>query len=221
MDLMRRLEENGRRLDRLRSEARVRVRPPRLAVVSFRVSVLEIFLEFVDKNVLKGPDALTKFTIVIHNAIEGLDQILELLPDHACPVNDGLYKAFNIFLKVHPNIKESERYRLCKTVNYQKLSQEAFSHAAQNERLPIQMAIQVLYFEQIRLRNAMNGNQDQLFFGSIHGQYPQRSGSGSISPRDNYASVRRENGELKLEVERMRMRLTNLEKDHVQSSKSL
>lgn len=110
-------------------------------------------------------------------------------------------------------MKESDRYRLCKTINCQKLSQEACTHAAQNERLPVQMAVQVLYFEQIRMKNAMsNGgaNPNPIFFQG------QRSlGSGAISPRDNYASVRRENRELKLEVARMRMRLTDLEKDHV------
>ncbi|KAJ6826234.1 BTB/POZ domain-containing protein [Iris pallida] len=158
--------------------------------------------------------------------------LAELLPDHARVVNDGLYRAVDIFLKVHPNIKESERYRLCKTIDCQKLSQEACSHAAQNERLPVQMAVQVLYFEQIRLRNAMNGgSHDHFFFGSSaanghgHGHYPQRSGSGvgsgAISPRDNYASVRRENRELKLEVARMRMRLTDLEKDHVSMKQEL
>jgi len=56
-------------------------------------------------------------------------------------------------------------------------------------------------------------NQSQFFL------FPNRSGSGmasgAISPRDNYASVRRENRELRLEVARMRMRLTDLEKDHV------
>ncbi|KAL6339578.1 hypothetical protein AAG906_034663 [Vitis piasezkii] len=149
----------------------------------------------------------------------------ELLPDHARIVNDGLYRAADIFLKVHPNIKDSERYRLCKTIDSQKLSQEACSHAAQNERLPVQMAVQVLYFEQIRLRNAMNGGHNQFFFGSVNGQFPQRSssgaGSGAISPRDNYASVRRENRELKLEVARMRMRLTDLEKDHVSMKQEL
>ncbi|KAJ6723470.1 BTB/POZ DOMAIN-CONTAINING PROTEIN SETH6 [Salix koriyanagi] len=137
----------------------------------------------------------------------------------------GLYRAVDIFLKVHPNIKDSERYRLCKTIDCQKLSQEACSHAAQNERLPVQMAVQVLYFEQIRLRNAMNGGHNQLFFGALNGQFPQRSGSGAgsgaISPRDNYASVRRENRELKLEVARMRMRLTDLEKDHVSMKQDL
>lgn len=152
--------------------------------------------------------------------------LAELLPDHARMVYDGLYRAVDIFLKVHPNMKDSERYRLCKTIDCQKLSQEACSHAAQNERLPVQMAVQVLYFEQIRLRNAMNGvgNHSQFFFGSMNG-FPQRSGSGAgsgcISPRDNYASVRRENRELKLEVARMRMRLTDLEKDHVSMKQEL
>ncbi|RWV97083.1 hypothetical protein GW17_00040153 [Ensete ventricosum] len=126
---------------------------------------------------------------------------------------------------VHPNIKDSERYRLCKTIDCQKLSQEACSHAAQNERLPIQMAVQVLYLEQIRLRNVINGGHDQFFFGSAMGQCAQRSGSGvgsgAISPRDNYASVRRENRELKLEVARMRIRLTDLEKDHVSMKQEL
>ncbi|XP_075509362.1 BTB/POZ domain-containing protein At1g03010-like isoform X1 [Primulina tabacum] len=154
--------------------------------------------------------------------------LAELLPDHARMVFDGLYRAVDIFLKVHPNIKDSERYRLCKTIDCQKLSQEACSHAAQNERLPVQIAVQVLYFEQIRLRNAMNGvgGHNQFFFGSMNGhQFPQRSGSGAgsgcISPRDNYASVRRENRELKLEVGRMRMRLTDLEKDHVSMKQEL
>ena len=39
--------------------------------------------------------------------------------------------------------------------------------------------------------------------------------SASMSPKDNYASLRRENRELKLELARMRMRLNDLEKDHV------
>ncbi|CAN8285750.1 unnamed protein product [Cochlearia groenlandica] len=140
--------------------------------------------------------------------------LAELLPDHARVVCDGLYRAIDIFLKVHPNMKESERYRLCKIISCQKLSQDASSHAAQNERLPVQIAVQVLFFEQTRFRNAITSgvggsSQSQFFL------FPNRSGSGAISPRDNYASVRRENRELRLEVARMRMRLTDLEKDHV------
>ncbi|CAH1417590.1 unnamed protein product [Lactuca virosa] len=168
---------------------------------------------------------LTEIAIDSHLPASKFIALAELLPDHARLVNDGLYRAVDIFLKVHPNLKDSERYRLCKTIDCQKLSQEACSHAAQNERLPVQMAVQVLYFEQIRLRNAMNGGHNHLFFGSLNTQFPQRSssgaGSGCISPRDNYASVRRENRELKLEVTRMRMRLTDLEKDHVSMKQEL
>ncbi|VFQ73920.1 unnamed protein product [Cuscuta campestris] len=157
--------------------------------------------------------------------------LAELLPDHARPASDGLYRAVDIFLKVHPNMSDSEKHRLCKTIDCQKMTQEACSHAAQNDRLPVQMAVQVLYFEQIRLRNAMAGGggythhhhhhsyQHQAFLG------PMRSGSAAgsacMSPRDNYASVRRENRELKLEVARMRMRLTDLEKDHVSMKEEL
>ncbi|MQL71521.1 hypothetical protein Taro_003846 [Colocasia esculenta] len=149
--------------------------------------------------------------------------LAELLPEHARVVADGLYRAVDIFLKVHPSIKESERYRLCKTINCRKLTQEACSHAAQNERLPVQMAVQVLYFEQMRLRNAMNGAHDRLFFlGSADTpHFLQRPGSGAISPRDNYALVRRENRELKMEIARMRRRLTELEKDHVSMKQEL
>ncbi|KAG2551945.1 BTB/POZ domain-containing protein At1g03010-like isoform X2 [Panicum virgatum] len=167
--------------------------------------------------------------------------LAELLPDHARLVTDGLYRAVDIFLKVHPNIKEAERYRLCKAIDCQRLTPDACSHAAQNERLPVQMAVQVLYFEQLRLRSAiqagggggsMGGGPDAaLFFGCAAaasqggGVTNMRSGSGvgsgAMSPRDNYASVRRENRELKLEVVRMRMRLTDLEKDHVSMKREL
>ncbi|KAG8063374.1 hypothetical protein GUJ93_ZPchr0003g16707 [Zizania palustris] len=170
--------------------------------------------------------------------------LAELLPDHARLVTDGLYRAVDIFLKVHPNIKEAERYRMCKAIDCQRLTPDACSHAAQNERLPVQMAVQVLYFEQLRLRSAIQagggggagGHDAALFFGCAaaaasaastgsHGVNAIRSGSGvgsgAMSPRDNYASVRRENRELKLEVARMRMRLTDLEKDHVNMKREL
>ncbi|OEL38195.1 BTB/POZ domain-containing protein [Dichanthelium oligosanthes] len=154
----------------------------------------------------------------------------------------GLLPAQSKKSPVHPNIKEAERYRLCKAIDCQRLTPDACSHAAQNDRLPIQMVVRVLYFEQLRLRSAiqaggggsMGGGHDAaLFFGcaaaaasSAQGSVNcMRSGSGvgsgAMSPRDNYASVRRENRELKLEVARMRMRLTDLEKDHVSMKREL
>ncbi|CAL1374583.1 unnamed protein product [Linum trigynum] len=83
--------------------------------------------------------------------------------------------------------------------------------------------VQVLYFEQVRLRNALccsyggGGDHEPDHVRPTQQSWRANSGafSAAMSPRDNYASLRRENRELKLELARMRMRLNDLEKDHV------
>ncbi|KAL8160604.1 hypothetical protein V2J09_002141 [Rumex salicifolius] len=144
--------------------------------------------------------------------------IAECLPSHARTLHDGLYRAIDVFLKSHQGLSDTDKRRLCKMIDFQKLSQEAGAHAAQNERLPLQSVVQVLYFEQQKLRNSMFSSYPEeepkpIMFQS----WRVNSGalSASMSPKDNYASLRRENRELKLELARMRMRLNDLEKDHV------
>lgn len=138
--------------------------------------------------------------------------MIEVLPDYARVIDDGLYRAVDIYLKVHSMLTEQECKKLCKFIDCQKLSQEACNHAAQNDRLPVQMTVRVLYFEQVRLKNALSGNSGDGFVS-------QRISSGvpsaAMSPRDNYASLRRENRELKLEISRMRVRLSELEKEQL------
>jgi hypothetical protein len=81
------------------------------------------------------------------------------------------------------------------------------------------MVVRVLYFEQLRLKSSFSGGGGGGSGGG--GGLSQRficSGSGvpssCVSPqRDNYASLRRENRELKLEISRMRVRLTELERE--------
>lgn len=126
--------------------------------------------------------------------------------------------------QAHPSLTESECKKLCKLIDCQKLSQDASSHAAQNDRLPIQMVVRVLYFEQLRLKSSFSGGGSGCVSGlglGADGSFSQRfvcSSSGvpssCVSPqRDNYASLRRENRELKLEISRMRVRLTELERE--------
>uniref|UniRef100_J3NAV4 NPH3 domain-containing protein n=1 Tax=Oryza brachyantha TaxID=4533 RepID=J3NAV4_ORYBR len=149
--------------------------------------------------------------------------LIELLPDYARIVDDGLYRAIDIYLKAHPSLTESECKKLCKLIDCQKLSQDASSHAAQNDRLPIQTVVRVLYFEQLRLKSTVSTTHHTttLTMSGGDGSLSQRmmpGGSGvpssCVSPqRDNYASLRRENRELKLEIARMRVRLTELERE--------
>lgn len=138
--------------------------------------------------------------------------MIEILPDYARVIDDGLYRAVDIYLKVHSMLTEQECKKLCKFIDCQKLSQEACNHAAQNDRLPVQMTVRVLYFEQLRLKNALSGSSgDGLLSQRISSGVP----SAAMSPRDNYASLRRENRELKLEISRMRVRLSELEKEQL------
>ncbi|WCJ38547.1 Phototropic-responsive NPH3 family protein [Euphorbia peplus] len=76
--------------------------------------------------------------------------IAETIPDFARLDHDDLYRAIDIYLKVHPDLNKSERKRLCRPLDCKKLSVEACMHAAQNEFLPLRVVVQVLFFEQAR-----------------------------------------------------------------------
>ncbi|ESQ41307.1 hypothetical protein EUTSA_v10015450mg [Eutrema salsugineum] len=80
-----------------------------------------------------------------------------LIPEDVRPMDDGIYRAIDIYIKAHPWLTETEREQLCLLMNCQKLSLEACTHAAQNERLPLRVIVQVLFFEQMRLRTSVSG----------------------------------------------------------------
>ncbi|XVF75561.1 hypothetical protein PTKIN_Ptkin13bG0196700 [Pterospermum kingtungense] len=80
-----------------------------------------------------------------------------VIPDYARPLDDGIYRAIDIYLKAHPWLTDSEKEQLCRLMNCQKLSIEATTHATQNERLPLRVIVQILFFEQLRLRTSIAG----------------------------------------------------------------
>lgn len=110
-----------------------------------------------------------------------------------------------------------ERKKVCSLMDCQKLSREACAHAAQNERLPVQTVVQVLYYEQQRLRNVMSGNLmggDSPALTSKVNLY-----STDIHPvSDELSSLRRENEDLKIELVKMKMKLKEIEISALKSS---
>ncbi|CAA7034620.1 unnamed protein product [Microthlaspi erraticum] len=64
--------------------------------------------------------------------------------------HDGVYRAIDMFLKQHPEITKSEKKSICRLMDCRKLSPEACAHAVQNERLPLRVVVQILFFEQVR-----------------------------------------------------------------------
>jgi hypothetical protein len=84
--------------------------------------------------------------------------LAEALPDYSRLLDDGLYRAIDVYLKAHPWLSEADREMICRLMTCQKLSLEACTHAAQNERLPLRVVVQVLFFEQLQLRTAIAGS---------------------------------------------------------------
>uniref|UniRef100_A0A0E0CM82 NPH3 domain-containing protein n=1 Tax=Oryza meridionalis TaxID=40149 RepID=A0A0E0CM82_9ORYZ len=95
--------------------------------------------------------SLTKFQV-----------LAESLPESARTCDDGLYRAVDSYLKAHPTLTEHERKRLCRVMDCQKLSFDACMHAAQNERLPLRVVVQVLFSEQVKISNALASSSAAL-----------------------------------------------------------
>ncbi|XP_043713593.1 BTB/POZ domain-containing protein SR1IP1 [Telopea speciosissima] len=137
--------------------------------------------------------------------------LAELIPEQARITDDGMYRAIDIYLKAHPALSEMERKKVCSLMDCQKLSREACAHAAQNDRLPVQTVVQVLYYEQQRLRDVMNGSGVSGEFPAL----PQKLNlySTDYQPaHDELSSLRRKNEDLKTELVRMQVRLKEVEK---------
>ncbi|WOH12085.1 hypothetical protein DCAR_0831584 [Daucus carota subsp. sativus] len=132
------------------------------------------------------------------------------VPDYARPLDDGLYRAIDIYLKSHPWLSDADREQLCRLMDCQKLSMEACTHAAQNERLPLRTIVQVLFFEQLQLRTSIAG----CFLVSDNLDGSRQLRSGLVASNDGgWNTAVRENQVLKVGMDSMRMRVSELEKE--------
>ncbi|KAK7260964.1 hypothetical protein RIF29_27267 [Crotalaria pallida] len=115
---------------------------------------------------------------IAHDPNLSLSSFVDLsqsIPEFARPNHDGLYRAIDIYLEKHPSLTKAEKKKICGLIDVKKLTVDASMHAAQNERLPLRVVVQVLFFEQVRasantralsnnLRNSscivMNGDEE-------------------------------------------------------------
>ncbi|KAJ0243442.1 putative BTB/POZ domain-containing protein [Hirschfeldia incana] len=127
-----------------------------------------------------------------------------LIPEGVRPMDDGIYRAIDIYIKAHPWLTEYEREQLCLLMNCQKLSLEACTHAAQNERLPVRVIVQVLFHEQMRLRTSiaeLGLDTDSSYNEDTNGTNPALEGGNKIK------------GNAKMGVKEMKERVYELEKE--------
>ncbi|KAB5556908.1 hypothetical protein DKX38_007817 [Salix brachista] len=184
------------------------VRPPTLMVVG---KLIDGYLAEI------GSDANLKSDRFYNLAIS--------LPEQARLFDDGLYRAVDVYLKSHPWTSEAEREKICGIMDCQKLTIEACTHAAQNERLPLRAVVQVLFFEQIQLRHAITGTLIAAGADSARPSLLRRraeeeeeeieaeEGATQECNSNAWRGAARENQVLRLDMDSMRTRVHQLERE--------
>ncbi|KAG6409131.1 hypothetical protein SASPL_132163 [Salvia splendens] len=151
--------------------------------------------------------SLTKFQV-----------LAEALPESARSCDDGLYRAIDSYLKAHPTLTEHERKRLCRVMDCQKLSIDACMHAAQNERLPLRVVVQVLFSEQVKTSNAIAGSSLKEGGGESHYQplIPNRKTLLEGTPQsfqEGWAAAKKDINTLKFELDSFKAKYLELQND--------
>ncbi|KAH0927990.1 hypothetical protein HID58_020246 [Brassica napus] len=68
--------------------------------------------------------------------------------------SDGIYRAVDVFLERHrDDLTETEKMEACRVLDCKKLSPEACEHASKNEKLPLRIVVQVLFFAQKQIQD--------------------------------------------------------------------
>ncbi|KAI3770147.1 hypothetical protein L6452_01269 [Arctium lappa] len=153
-----------------------------------------------DKNL-----SLTKFQV-----------LAEALPESARSCDDGLYRAIDSYLKAHPTLSEHERKRLCRVMDCQKLSMDACMHAAQNERLPLRVVVQVLFSEQVKISNAIASTSIKETAGDSHYQPMVQNRKTLLegtpqSFQEGWAAAKKDINTLKFELETVKTKYLELQ----------
>lgn len=114
-------------------------------------------------------------------------------------------------------LSEHERKRLCRVMDCQKLSIDACMHAAQNERLPLRVVVQVLFSEQVKINNAIANNALKDSGEShFHPVIPTRKTLLEGTPQsfqEGWAMAKKDINTLKFELESVKATYLQLQTD--------
>uniref|UniRef100_A0A6N2LJ56 NPH3 domain-containing protein n=1 Tax=Salix viminalis TaxID=40686 RepID=A0A6N2LJ56_SALVM len=106
--------------------------------------------------------------------------------------------------KAHPNLDEIEREKVCSVMDPLKLTYEARLHASQNKRLPVQIVLHALYYDQLKLRS---------------GADDQPAAAATRSQLQSDVSLVRENEALRSELVKMKLYVSDMQKNQGSSTK--
>lgn len=110
-------------------------------------------------------------------------------------------KNLHLHLQAHPGLDEIEREKACSVMDPLRLSYEARLHASQNKRLPLQVVLHALYYDQLKLRS---------------GSGPDEPAIVNVASGDE--ALVKENEALRSELARMKLYLTDMQRSQGSST---
>ncbi|XP_057961254.1 BTB/POZ domain-containing protein At1g50280 [Malania oleifera] len=133
--------------------------------------------------------------------------VAESLPDGARDCFDGVYRAIDIYLQSHPGVPSEERSRLCRCLNYEKLTLEACKDLAKNPRIPPGISVQALISQKPRSYAGAGATREVVMGGAS----PSREAEAEAEAAESVV-FSREKEEMRLKLQRMQWRVVELEK---------
>lgn len=115
-----------------------------------------------------------------------------------------------ILLQAHSNLDEIEREKVCSAMDSLKLSYEARVHASQNKRLPLQITLHALYYDQLKLRSGSDLDRNNT----------KKDAPMTRTQVQADVSLIKENEELRAELLKMKMLITDGKNQGTSSSSS-
>lgn len=130
-------------------------------------------------------------------------------------VDNLLLELEHVLTQEHPGINKSERKRICKLMDCKKLSADACIHAVQNERLPLRVVVQVLFFEQVRAAASSGSSTPDLHksMKELNGGSHGSSRSATTNTEEDWDAVATAEELRALKGELASLRLSNRERN--------
>ncbi|KAJ7958489.1 BTB/POZ domain-containing protein [Quillaja saponaria] len=135
-------------------------------------------------------------------SVSSFVDLSQSIPESARPIHDGLYQAIDIYLKEHPSLTKADRKRICGLMDVKKLTMDASMHAAQNERLPLRVVVQVLFFEQVRSASSVQSLSNNQLDPSRPRIITDEECQKTVA--ENCKSLRKQMSQLKIKDEELR-----------------
>ncbi|XP_030544417.1 BTB/POZ domain-containing protein At3g22104 isoform X2 [Rhodamnia argentea] len=139
-----------------------------------------------------------------------------VLPDSARDSFDCMYHAVDMYMEVHAGLSEEEKIKICRALNYRKLSAEACKHLSENSNFPSKIIMQALNSQEFRLKSLIRVSSNTSAFTSspcsFSGNIKKDEAGEQIVLYAGDLDLSTDNVRLRAQLQGMQSRVTELEK---------